>query len=110
MAAGSSGLESPLAQATHTTSLQEVLGRLLGALLAVALGLLGVFLFAVFVAVAALLALAGMVRLWWLGGTRRPPRGGTMVTTQYTVTEATTEAGEAREPDAILPPRRDGRD
>lgn len=78
------------------------LGRLLASLFALALGLLAVFVFTAFAVVAAILALVGLARLWWLqrraGGRSAPD----VLEPEYSVSR---DPGAAREPDAILPPR-----
>lgn len=86
-----------------STSSPGLLARILGGVFALALGLVVVFLFTAFVAVAAGLALLGLGRLWWLqrksdDGERDPG----LIDAEYTVAR---DPEAAREPDAILPPR-----
>jgi len=86
-----------------TSPTSSLLGRLLGGLFAIALGLLAVFLFTAFAAVAAGLALVGLGRLWWLqrrGGSETQAESGD-IEAEYTVER---DSG-VREADAILPPR-----
>lgn len=86
----------------------SVLGRCLGALFALGLGLLAAFLFTAFAIVAAALALVGLVRLWWVGRAARRRAGDAVIPADYTVSPSA-NPDEARTPDAILPPGRRGR-
>lgn len=87
--------------------LDGVVGRLLGGLLAIVLGLLAVFLFTAFAVLAAILAVAVVARAWWRG--RVGGSGGDdgrTIDAEYSVSREDVEPDTARKPDAILPPRR----
>lgn len=83
--------------------MDRVLKRVLGGLLALALGLLAVFVFTAFAALAAVLAAVVLARAWWQSRSVDPTDDGKSVTVEYSVTRD--DSDSAREPDAILPPR-----
>ena len=79
---------------------QTILARLVGVLIAVGVAILGFFLFTTFLAVTAVVFVAGLLRLWWNAGRMPRPRAETISVEYERVDD------EVHEPDAILPPSR----
>lgn len=87
-----------------SSRLDSLAGRIVAGVLALVLGLLAVFLFTAFAALAAIMAIAIGVRAWWRGRGGGGRGNGRTITAEYSVTREDADPDRAREPDAILPP------